>query len=566
MKVILYKRVSTDEQADKGFSLKFQDDFLRNYCKTHNYKILGDYVDDASGKDFNRPAYGKLKEWLEKNKGSVDMILFTRWDRFGRNIEFCLTEKRILLEFGVHVNAVQQWVDHHKDDNNIVMLSLHLAIGENDRKTIISRTTAGSNEARRQGWYCGKAPYGYENIRDRNGKSTLKIVEDKAAFVRQAFEEVALGVDSVEAIFKKLRKEGLGITKQTFYRMFHNPTYCGRIHVTAHLDKPETVVEGKHEGIVSVQTFLKAQANKVENRWKGIVPKREDANFPLRNYLKCPHCKKNLTGSPSKGRNKSYFYYHCRNGCPTRVSVEVAHELFDKLLKSIEVKKELHDVLVETIESTILQLEGDSKKELRDLKYSVKRTLEQMEKLDQQLLNSHIPPDRFNRLSDALEKKLREAEFKIHELETRKSPSREKMDKVLWIMSNLSVVYKNADYKGKRKFLQALFPEKIILDKDKCRTTNLNEVLALVASISASFEQKKSGTNLKNSDKYRFVLEAGLEPARPKRAQDFKSGVSTNSTTRACLEQCLPPDSYRDPPLEHQLIRQISLVVFLLLA
>ena len=28
------------------------------------------------------------------------------------------------------------------------------------------------------------------------------------------------------------------------------------------------------------------------------------------------------------------------------------------------------------------------------------------------------------------------------------------------------------------------------------------------------------------------VLEAGLEPARPK-AQDFKSGVSTNSTTRA---------------------------------
>ena len=32
---------------------------------------------------------------------------------------------------------------------------------------------------------------------------------------------------------------------------------------------------------------------------------------------------------------------------------------------------------------------------------------------------------------------------------------------------------------------------------------------------------------------FSFVLEAGLEPARPKRAQDFKSGVSTNSTTRA---------------------------------
>ena len=33
------------------------------------------------------------------------------------------------------------------------------------------------------------------------------------------------------------------------------------------------------------------------------------------------------------------------------------------------------------------------------------------------------------------------------------------------------------------------------------------------------------------------VLEAGLEPARPKRSQDFKSGVSTNSTTRATIRR-----------------------------
>ena len=32
-----------------------------------------------------------------------------------------------------------------------------------------------------------------------------------------------------------------------------------------------------------------------------------------------------------------------------------------------------------------------------------------------------------------------------------------------------------------------------------------------------------------------FVLRAGLEPARPQRSQDFKSCVSTNSTTRAVV-------------------------------
>ena len=63
--------------------------------------------------------------------------------------------------------------------------------------------------------------------------------------------------------------------------------------------------------------------------------------------------------------------------------------------------------------------------------------------------------------------------------------------------------------------------------------SNVNEVLALVASISGTLEQKKSDTNLKKSDKYRFVLEAGLEPARAK-------------AHRILSPACLPI-----PPLEH---------------
>ena len=39
--------------------------------------------------------------------------------------------------------------------------------------------------------------------------------------------------------------------------------------------------------------------------------------------------------------------------------------------------------------------------------------------------------------------------------------------------------------------------------------------------------------NKKTLQKEGFVLEAGLEPARPQWSLDFKSNVSTNSTTRA---------------------------------
>ena len=100
-------------------------------------------------------------------------------------------------------------------------------------------------------------------------------------------------------------------------------------------------------------------------------------------------------------------------------------------------------------------------------------------------------------------------------------------------MSNLSQIFRKSDYQGKRKLLQSLFPEKLILEKDKCRTTKVNEVLALVASISGTYKQKKSGTTEKNINLYRYVLEAGLEPARAK-------------AHRILSPACLPI-----PPLEH---------------
>ena len=43
-----------------------------------------------------------------------------------------------------------------------------------------------------------------------------------------------------------------------------------------------------------------------------------------------------------------------------------------------------------------------------------------------------------------------------------------------------------------------------------------------------------------------LVPEAGIEPARPKWAQDFKSGASTYSATQALILSKKNPDFYRD--------------------
>src|SRR5665213_582015 len=82
----LYIRVSTDEQADKGYSQRSQEEVLRKYCSIQGTTIRKVVFEDHSAKTFERPAWKKLLAALKKEKGrGVELLLFTKWDRFSRN-------------------------------------------------------------------------------------------------------------------------------------------------------------------------------------------------------------------------------------------------------------------------------------------------------------------------------------------------------------------------------------------------------------------------------------------------------------------------------------------------
>lgn len=82
---IIYVRVSTDEQSEKGYSLKHQEDRLRQYCQHQNIEVIRFYKEYHSAKTFERPAFNELLAFLKKNKQAVDLLLFLKWDRFSRN-------------------------------------------------------------------------------------------------------------------------------------------------------------------------------------------------------------------------------------------------------------------------------------------------------------------------------------------------------------------------------------------------------------------------------------------------------------------------------------------------
>ena len=64
----LYVRVSTDEQADRGYSQRNQDEVLRKYCQINDIAIRDVIYEDHSAKTFNRPQWNKLLANLKKIK------------------------------------------------------------------------------------------------------------------------------------------------------------------------------------------------------------------------------------------------------------------------------------------------------------------------------------------------------------------------------------------------------------------------------------------------------------------------------------------------------------------
>ena len=88
MKVFLYERVSSEEQAKHGYSLGAQHEALTDFCERHSHVVLGVYKDEGiSGRKpyTKRPAMVQLLHDLERVQ--PDMILFTKLDRWFRNIK-----------------------------------------------------------------------------------------------------------------------------------------------------------------------------------------------------------------------------------------------------------------------------------------------------------------------------------------------------------------------------------------------------------------------------------------------------------------------------------------------
>ncbi len=494
----LYIRVSTEEQADKGYSQRGQEEVLRKYCEINKISIRNTIFEDHSAKTFIRPEWQSMLSNLKKTKGrNVDLILFTKWDRFSRNAGDAYQMMNILNHLGVEPQAIEQPLDLSIPENKM-MLAIYLAAPEveNDRRAL--NVFHGMRRARKEGRWMASAPVGYINKTAENGRKYIAPREPDSTILKWCFQNLSTSEFSTEQIWKVARQKGLKCGKNNFLIAIRNPVYYGKITIPKYKNEETYLVQGQHEPLISEHLFNEVQdALDGRKRKQGTKILSID-ELPLRGFLECSRCSRILTGSASKGRNSYYYYYHCSTQCGCRYKADVVNDAF-----IAELNKYSLDAAMKKLCATVLLdvYNNDANESKDDRKTVLKQIDEQNERLRKArefMLTSKIEPEDYALIKKETEVNLEKLEARITDVAAKPINIGEYVIKAVDVISNIGKLYQNADNEGKRAIIGSMYPEKLHFDGQKHRTTRVNEMIKLTYLISSTLSGKKEGQELKN--------------------------------------------------------------------
>lgn len=198
MRVVLYCRVSTDEQARSGYSISEQSHQLETYAATNELTVVERISDEGySGASPERPGLARVMELAEA--GAIDGVLATKRDRLYRSRLYRLLMDQDLKEFGVKLISLN-------DTGNQLADGFQDEFAAYERDQITQRTNAGKRQKARSGRIVA-GPYPAHGFKFSEDRDYYEVDEAAMLSVRRLFEIVASGV-SVSATARSLTEEG----------------------------------------------------------------------------------------------------------------------------------------------------------------------------------------------------------------------------------------------------------------------------------------------------------------------------------------------------------------------
>ncbi|OGS07818.1 MAG: hypothetical protein A2270_01100 [Elusimicrobia bacterium RIFOXYA12_FULL_51_18] len=347
---VIYVRVSSKEQAEEGYSIESQQQFLRQYALEKGLSIVKEFVESESAKVKGRPIFNEMVSFIKRQK-QVKTILCEKTDRLYRNFT-----DHVALDIdqqGLTVILAKEGETLSKDSKSHQKLvhGLKVLLAKNYTDNLSEESIKGLLEKARQGEYPQQAPTGYINNTETK---RIEVDRARAPFVRKMFEYYSSGEHSLEKAKELLRKEGLTsrtgkpLSKSQVDWMLKNPIYYGDFRWRGVLYK------GIHEPIISKELF-----DRVQRQFQSLNrPKYRKHDFAYSGLLTCAKCGCGVTAEIKKGK---YIYYHCTGFKGKCSSAYISQEDLEKQFASIVKRTTISDKHLNWYKEALLESHEDEK-------------------------------------------------------------------------------------------------------------------------------------------------------------------------------------------------------------
>ncbi len=405
------------EALGEGDTLARHRKILLDYAAKHKLVIGQIYEEVVSGDTIAaRPVMQKLLEDVSAEMWNGVLVIEIERLARGDTMDQGLVAQTFKFSNTKIITPVKTYDPNNEFDEEYFEFGLFMS--RREYKTINRRLQRGRMTSINEGkWVANKAPYGYERYKLEGEKGfSLRMVEPEASVVKYIFELYTIGEQQEDGkhnrlgcskIARRLNDNGIQTmtgakwTIATVRDMLKNPVYMGKIRwgrratekrmengkivkVRGNLKYGDYLTtEGRHGGIVSEETFLKAQEMLSKNPPRPLGEKGSVTN-PLAGLVVCEMCGHHMQRRPFT--NKTPASINCTTlGCDcvsarfdlveTRV-LEALQSWLDKYYIDIKSAKEQPPKPENNITKTLLQA---AEKELERLERQKARIFEAYE-------------------------------------------------------------------------------------------------------------------------------------------------------------------------------------------
>jgi len=319
----LYIRVSTADQAEKGYSLDTQLSEIRQKATECGAIEFVEFIDDGySGEYIDRPALTKLRDGLERRE--FDVVVIYDPDRLARNLAHQLIITEEIEKSGAKLLFVS--VTFEDTPEGKLFYSMRGAISAYEKEKIKERTTRGKKGKARQGKLVNNGGcFGY----DYDKASSMYVInEQQAMIVRRIFDDCVNDKMGTALISRQLNCECIPSPRgnqwitSSIHRMLTNTAYRGVVYSMRYkstktgFNTRKTEIRPESEwipipvpAIIEEITWYAAQQQLKAN--KDLAKRNLKFDHLLNGIIYCARCGQKMSIKHSGNRNIAYSYYAC---------------------------------------------------------------------------------------------------------------------------------------------------------------------------------------------------------------------------------------------------------------